>query len=75
MMPRPTKPATGLSPMSSAPDPPAAETSPRACPANDWPRITVKTPVMADTIATTAPIVAAVWTWTLPKNPGSKTAV
>ena len=59
----------------SAPDPPAAETSPSACPAKDWPRMTVNTPVTAETMATTAPIVAAVWTCALVKNPGSNTAV
>ena len=56
-MPRPTKPSNGLSPISSAPEPPAAETSPSAWPAKDWPRMTVKTPTTADTTATTPPIV------------------
>ena len=74
-MPRPTNPASGLSPSSSAPEPPAADTSPSACPAKDWPRMTVNTPVTAETTATTAPIVTAMWTCGLAKKPGSKMAV
>src|SRR6516164_9777082 len=73
-MPRPTKPATGVSPISSAPDPPAAETSPSACPAKDWPRMTVNTPTTAATTATTPPTATAMWTCGLLKNPGSNTA-
>ena len=74
-MPAPTKPGRGVSPSSSAPEPPAAETSPSACPAKDWPRMTVNTPVTADTTATIAPIEAATWTCGLVKKPGPKTAV
>ena len=48
--------------------------SPSASPANDCPRITVNTPTVPATTATTAPTVAAIWTWELPKNPGAKIA-
>ena len=75
MMPSPTNPTTGLSPMSSAPEPPAAETSPSAWPPKDWPRMTVNTPTTADTTATAAPTAAAVWTGALEKKPGSKICV
>ena len=37
--------------------------------------MTVNTPVTADTIATTPPIVTAMCTCGLPKKPGSKTAL
>ena len=73
--PTPTKPGSGLSPISSAPEPPAAETSPSAWPAKDWPRMTVNTPTTRTTTATTPPIEAATWTCGLAKKPGSKTAV
>ncbi len=45
--------------------------SPSASPANDCPRITVNTPTVPVTIATTAPTVAAICTCELSKNPGA----
>ena len=48
-------------------------TSVRACPANDWLRMTVKIPTTAETTAVTDPISTAVCTGPLEKNPGSKT--
>jgi zinc/manganese transport system ATP-binding protein len=72
MIPNPTKPETGLMPASTAPDPPAADTSVRAWPPKDWPRMTVNTPTTPETTATTPPITSAVWTGWLSKKPGSK---
>ncbi len=47
--------------------------SPSASPANDCPRITVKTPTTPVTIATAAPITSAMWTASLSQKPGAKT--
>ena len=74
-IPRPTNPSSGFSPISSAPEPPAAETSLSACPPKDWPRMTVNTPTTAETTATTPPIRTATWTGALEKKPGSNTHV
>ena len=40
-------------------------------PANDWPRVTVNTPVTAEVMAMTVPTASATCTGALPKNPGS----
>ena len=40
-------------------------------PANDWPRVTVNTPVTAEVTATTVPTASAMCTGPLPKKPGS----
>ena len=47
--------------------------SPSASPANDCPRITVKTPTTPVTIATAAPITSAMCTASLSQKPGAKT--
>ena len=52
--PAPQEPGQGTQPSSSAPEPPAVDTSARECPAKDWPRRTVNTPTTAETTATTA---------------------
>ncbi len=70
--PAPRKPTRGLRLKKKAPEPPVVATSVRAWPAKDWPRITVKTPTMADTTALTAPTTSATCTGPLEKNPGSK---
>ena len=49
-----TNPTSGLTPIRKAPTPPAVETSVSACPANDWPRMTVKTPTIARRRSATA---------------------
>ncbi len=72
--PKATKPTSGLTPSTKAAEPPVDVMSAKACPANDWPLITVKTPMGAHTRATTAPTTAADWTGPLEKNPGGNTA-
>src|SRR5580700_3116936 len=72
MTPPPRNPVSGLRPRSSAPEPPEVATSASECPAKDWPRSTVKTPTPAETMATIAPMSAAVCTGPLEKSPGSK---
>src|ERR1039458_7858371 len=67
----PMKPQSGLAPPRKAADPPAEPTSPRACPAKAWPRMTVKTPTAPVTSATTAPTTRAACTGPLAKNPGA----
>ena len=42
-----------------------------ACPANDWPRMTVNTPTIPETTAAIAPTTRATWTGSEEKNPGS----
>ena len=54
-----TKPHSAAMPNRYALEPPAAPMSPSASPANDCPRITVKTPTPAATIATSPPTVIA----------------
>lgn len=66
-----TKPQSGFAPTRKAPDPPVVPTSAREWPANDWPRMTVKTPTTADTSATRPPTTRATRTGPLEKKPGS----
>ena len=68
-------PTRGLTPVTTAADPPVEVMSAKAWPAKDWPLITVNTPTGAHTQATTTPTTAAVCTAEFEKNPGWKIGV
>src|SRR5487761_312525 len=70
---RATKPYSVDTPRRTAAEPPAVPMSERACPANDWPRMTVNTPTQAETMATIPLTASAMCTGLLEKKPGSNT--
>ena len=55
----PAKPHSGLIPSRNEPEPPVTLMSASACPAYDWPRMTVNVPTMPDTTATRPPASSA----------------
>ncbi len=71
----PANPHSGLIPMRKEPEPPVTLMSASACPAYDWPRITVNVPTIPDTTATTPPASSATRTGALARKPGSTTAL
>ena len=71
-IPKARKPQNWLRPMRKAAEPPVVATSASACPAKDWPRVTVNTPTTPEVTATTVPTSSATRTGPLDTSPGSK---